>query len=79
LHFLAGGFAFFAVGVSEIVVELEVPPQAGGMARKLLVFSFQRRAISAWDKLNSSDVSRRVSAKKLSSGMSCGFFFVAVT
>ena len=38
----------------------------------------QRRAISAWERSDSSSVSRRVSAKKLSSGMSCGFFFMAM-
>jgi hypothetical protein len=30
LHFLADGFAFFAVGAHEFVVELEVHPQAWG-------------------------------------------------
>ena len=29
MHFLADGFAFFAVGAHEFVVELEVHPQAG--------------------------------------------------
>jgi hypothetical protein len=29
LHFLADGFAFFAVGAHEFVVELEVHPHAG--------------------------------------------------
>jgi hypothetical protein len=38
----------------------------------------QRREIFAWERVDSSSVSRRVSAKKLSSGMSCGFFVVAV-
>ncbi len=34
LHFLADGFAFFAVGAHEFVVELEVHPLAGGVAEK---------------------------------------------
>ena len=36
LHFLADGFAFFAVGAHEFVVELEVHPHAGGDAKKAL-------------------------------------------
>jgi hypothetical protein len=41
---LAGGFAFLVVGVDEIVVELEVSPEAGGMARKFLVSVFSGAA-----------------------------------
>ncbi len=34
LHFRADGFAFFAVGAHEFVVELEVHPDAGGDAEE---------------------------------------------
>jgi hypothetical protein len=34
LHFLADGFAFFAVGAHEFVVKLEVHPHAGGDAEE---------------------------------------------
>ena len=34
MHFLADGFAFFAVGAHEFVVELEVHPHAGGDAEE---------------------------------------------
>ncbi len=61
LHFLADGIAFFAVGADEFVVELEVHPQAGGDGEEVSSFQFsaaQRRASSAWDRLDSSSVSR---------------------